>query len=223
MDCRPSTDAEVGAPGVGAPGVGAPGVGAPGVGAPGVGAPGVGATSVGANGVGLPGAGIAGAGLPGVGAGLPGIGTGVVETGVGVPEVEAAVRGRFRAGPFRVVIADDADGLRELLCLLFDTEPDFMVVGRAANGAEAVEVVTRTAPDLVLLDVAMPVLDGIGALPHVRMAAPDARVVIFTGFSENALRDEVMALGADELMEKDLSTGALLDRLRQMCRRPRLV
>ncbi|MCK9925689.1 response regulator transcription factor [Frankia sp. Mgl5] len=176
----------------------------------------VGVAEVGVAEVGLPEVGVAGAGLNG--AGLNGAGV----SDAGVARAPAG-RGRFRPGPFRVVIADDADGLRELLCLLFDTEPDFTVVGRATNGAEAVEVVTQTAPDLVLLDVAMPVLDGIGALPHVRMAAPDARVVIFTGFSESALRDEVMALGADELMEKDLSTSALLDRLRQMCRRPRLV
>lgn len=158
--------------------------------------------------------------------GVPGVGV-VSEVGV-VPDVEVAhrasvTRGRGRPGPYRVVVADDADGLRELLCLLFDTEPDFTVVGRATNGAEAVEVVTRTEPDLVLLDVAMPVLDGLGALPRVRTAAPRARVVIFTGFSGGGLREEAMALGADELMEKDLSTGALLDRLRQMCRQPRPV
>jgi len=130
-------------------------------------------------------------------------------------------RERSADGPFRVVVADDADSLRELLCLLLDTEPDFTVVGLATNGAEAVDVVTRTAPDLVLLDVAMPVLDGIGALPRVRTAVPDARVVIFTGFSEASLRDEVMALGADALMEKGLATGQLVDQLRHVCRQPR--
>lgn len=168
--------------------------------------------------VGVTGAGVSGA--PGVGA--PGVGAaGVGVAGVGVAERASAARGRGRPGPYRVVVADDADGLRELLCLLFDTEPDFTVVGRATNGAEAVEVVSRTGPDLVLLDVAMPVLDGIGALPRVRRAAPEAHVVIFTGFSGGSLREQVLALGADELMEKDLSTGVLLDRLRQMCRRPR--
>ena len=130
-------------------------------------------------------------------------------------------RDRSEGGPFRVVVADDADSLRELLCLLLDTEPDFTVVGLATNGAEAVDVVARTAPDLVLLDVAMPVLDGLGALPRVRTAVPDARVVIFTGFSEATLRDEAMALGADALMEKGLATGQLVDQLRHVCRQPR--
>lgn len=134
----------------------------------------------------------------------------------GAPEVRNAA-----GGPFRVVVADDADGLRELLCLLLNTEPDFVVVGSATNGAEAVDVVARTEPDLVILDVAMPVLDGLEALPRVRTAVPDARVVIFTAFTETALRTKVMALGADELMEKGLSTGQLVDRLREMCRQPR--
>ncbi|EFC85569.1 response regulator receiver protein [Parafrankia sp. EUN1f] len=168
-------------------------------------------TGVDVPGVDVPEAGVSAAGLPEVGI-------------AGAAHRVSVARGRGgRRGPYRVVVADDADGLRELLCLLFDTEPDFTVVGRAANGAEAVEVVARTEPDLVLLDVAMPVLDGLGALPRVRRAVPEARVVIFTGFSERSLREEAMALGADELMEKDLSTGALLDRIRQMCRRPRLV
>ncbi|WP_251748644.1 response regulator transcription factor [Frankia sp. AiPs1] len=124
--------------------------------------------------------------------------------------------------PRRVVVVDDADGVRELLCLLLGAEPDFVVVGAAANGAEAIDEVVRTAPDLVLLDLAMPVLDGLGALPRIRRVAPHATVVIFTGFSEDALLDRVLALGADALLEKGLATGPLVDQLRSLCaaRRP---
>ncbi|SNQ48655.1 Response regulator containing a CheY-like receiver domain and an HTH DNA-binding domain [Frankia canadensis] len=122
----------------------------------------------------------------------------------------------------RVVVVDDADGVRDLLCLLLGTEPDFVVVGAAANGVEAIDEVVRTDPDLVLLDLAMPVLDGIGALPRIRRIAPRAVVVIFTGFSEDALLDRVLALGADALLEKGLATGPLVDQLRRLCatRRP---
>jgi DNA-binding NarL/FixJ family response regulator len=115
------------------------------------------------------------------------------------------------------VVADDADGVRELICLLLDMEPDFTIVGRAANGAEAVEVVAATGPDLVLLDVAMPVLDGIAALPRIRRLVPGARVVVFTGFSAYTVREEAMALGADDVMEKGLGTGPLMERLRAVC------
>ncbi|WP_131748683.1 response regulator transcription factor [Frankia sp. Cppng1_Ct_nod] len=128
----------------------------------------------------------------------------------GKPQAQAAVR---------VVVADDADGVRDLVCLLLDMEPDFVVVGQARDGAEAVEIVSRTVPDLVLLDVAMPVLDGLAALPAVRRAAPGARVVIFTGFSEQALGEQASALGAHALIEKGLATDGLVDRLRDVCGR----
>ncbi|WP_248818092.1 response regulator transcription factor [Frankia sp. AgB32] len=124
--------------------------------------------------------------------------------------------------PRRVVVVDDADGVRDLLCLLLGAEPDFVIVGAASNGVEAIEEVVRTAPDLVLLDLAMPVLDGIGALPRIRRAVPQAVVVIFTGFSEEVLLDRVLSLGADALLEKGLATGPLVDQLRKLCASPRL-
>ncbi|SBW28697.1 response regulator receiver protein [Candidatus Protofrankia californiensis] len=119
----------------------------------------------------------------------------------------------------RVVVADDADGVRDLVCLLLDMEPDFVVVGQARDGAEAIEIVSCTEPDLVLLDVAMPVMDGLTALPAVRRVAPRARVVIFTGFSEQALGEQASALGAHALIEKGLAVDSLVDRLREVCGR----
>jgi CheY-like chemotaxis protein len=150
----------------------------------------------------------------------------VTTAATAVPGAPGTVRavlpaGRVDSAPVRVVVADDADGIRELLCLLLDMEPDFTVVGWASNGAEAVDVVARTEPDLVVLDVAMPVLDGLGALPEIRRSAPEARIVIFTGFSAPALYDQVRALGADDLVEKGLDTGPLVDRLRTVCHGPR--
>ncbi len=128
----------------------------------------------------------------------------------GEPGVQDAVR---------VVVADDADGVRDLVCLLLGMEPDFVVVGQARDGAEVIEIVSRTEPDLVLLDVAMPVMDGLAALPVVRRIAPRARVVIFTGFSEQALGEQASALGAHALIEKGLAVDSLVDRLRDVCGR----
>ncbi|WP_047221534.1 response regulator transcription factor [Protofrankia symbiont of Coriaria myrtifolia] len=128
----------------------------------------------------------------------------------GEPGVQDAVR---------VVVADDADGVRDLVCLLLDMEPDFVIVGRARDGAEAIEIVSRTDPDLVLLDVAMPVMDGLTALPVIRRTVPRARVVIFTGFSERALGEQASTLGAHALIEKGLAIDSLVDRLRDVCGR----
>lgn len=120
----------------------------------------------------------------------------------------------------RVVVADDTASVRDLVCLLLGMEPDFTIVGQACNGAEAVDVVAGTHPDLVLLDVVMPVLDGVSALPRVRAAAPGARVVIFTGSCEGSLARDVAALGADALVEKELVNGPFVERLREVCHRP---
>jgi DNA-binding NarL/FixJ family response regulator len=118
----------------------------------------------------------------------------------------------------RVVVADDADGLRELVCLLLDLESDFTVVGRARDGREAVDVVADTGPDLVVMDVAMPVMDGFTAFSGVRAAAPAAKVVFFTAFGEHSVGDTVRALGADGLIEKNVAVETIADRLRSVCR-----
>jgi DNA-binding NarL/FixJ family response regulator len=122
--------------------------------------------------------------------------------------------------PIRVVVADDADGVRELVCLLLDLERDFEVVGQARDGMEAVGVVAATRPDLVLLDVAMPVLDGLTALPRVRAAAPAARVVVFTGFTADSLAREAAERGAHALIEKGTGADALIAQLREVVVRP---
>jgi DNA-binding NarL/FixJ family response regulator len=118
------------------------------------------------------------------------------------------------------VVADDADGVRELVCLLLGMEPDFTVVGQARDGAEAIARVIETSPDLVLLDVAMPVLDGMAALPEVLRRAPGARVVVFTGFAEPSVHAEALALGAHDVVVKGLGLASLVDRLREVCARP---
>jgi DNA-binding NarL/FixJ family response regulator len=119
------------------------------------------------------------------------------------------------------VVADDADGVRELTCLLLEMDGDFQVVGRAKDGAEAIELARCTNPDLVVLDVAMPVMDGLAALPQLRDEHPDARLVLFTGFRESALEREARAAGADALIEKGVGVQTLVQQLREVCRLPR--
>lgn len=116
----------------------------------------------------------------------------------------------------RVVVADDAEGIRELMVLLLGMEPDFEVVGQARNGREAVERCRECRPDLVLLDLAMPVLDGLAALPLIRRVAPGARLVVFTAFLEPALVRQALEAGADAMLEKGSGVGMLVDRLREL-------
>ena len=116
----------------------------------------------------------------------------------------------------RVLVVDDAANLRELLTLLLEVEDDFEVVGTAADGAQALRIAAGLAPDVVLLDLAMPVMDGLAALPELRRQLPKARIVIFSGFEHEALAKQALAAGADDYIEKGTSVTHLVDRLRAL-------
>jgi len=114
----------------------------------------------------------------------------------------------------RVLVVDDAANLRELLTLLLDTEDDFEVIGTASDGEQAIVVAESLSPDIVLLDLAMPVMDGMQALPQLRRLLPEAIIVIFSGFEQASLIDEAMSAGADAYLEKGASVTQLVDLLR---------
>lgn len=116
----------------------------------------------------------------------------------------------------RVLVVDDAANLRELLSLLLDTEDDFEVIGTASDGIQALAVADGMQPDIVLLDLAMPVMDGMQALPELRRMLPAALIVIFSGFEQAALVDEALAAGADAYLEKGASVTQLVDLLREL-------
>jgi DNA-binding NarL/FixJ family response regulator len=118
------------------------------------------------------------------------------------------------------VVVDDAANLRELLTLLLDTEDDFEVVGSACDGEQALVAAESLLPDIVLLDLAMPVMDGMQALPGLRKLLPTATIVIFSGFEQASLIDEALAAGADAYLEKGASVMQLVDLLRKQRGRP---
>jgi DNA-binding NarL/FixJ family response regulator len=116
----------------------------------------------------------------------------------------------------RVLVVDDAANLRELLTILLDVEDDFEVVGTAADGEQAIVAAERLQPDIVLLDLAMPVMDGLQALPQLREHVPAARIVIFSGFEHAALAAQALDAGADAYIEKGTSVTQLVAQLRQL-------
>ncbi len=120
------------------------------------------------------------------------------------------------AAPIRVVIADDAAGLRRLLRAVLTRGAEFEVVGEAGNGAEAVVEVSRTRPDLVLLDLAMPVMDGLEALPKIVAVSPQTRVVVLSGFDAAQMEDEARALGAHGYLTKGLSPDHMVAALHRV-------
>jgi two-component system, chemotaxis family, chemotaxis protein CheY len=97
--------------------------------------------------------------------------------------------------PVRVVMIDDSADLRGLVRFAL-TRAGMDVVGEAGDGSAGIEVVREERPDVVLLDLAMPIMDGVEALPHIRELVPDARIIVFSGF-DVALSEQVLESGAD--------------------------
>lgn len=100
-----------------------------------------------------------------------------------------------RSESLRILIADDHPAMREAI---YESVIDFgEVVGAAHNGQQAVDLVARLEPDVVVMDLRMPILDGIEATRVIKAQHPHVRVVVYTAYDDRALLEEVIAAGAD--------------------------
>ena len=108
----------------------------------------------------------------------------------------------------RVVLADDADDLRMLMRITLESDGRFEVVGDAANGAEALDLLEREAPDAVVLDIAMPLMDGLQVLSEMRARGLSVKVLAFSGFN-GGVEEKAKRLGAHDYLSK--GTTALID------------
>lgn len=93
--------------------------------------------------------------------------------------------------------------MRDVNRLILEQTGRFKVVGEAADGLEAIDGASEHQPDLVLLDITMPGMDGFEALPHIRSVAPQTLVVVLTGLSGEEVRRKALGLGAVGLLEKE--------------------
>ncbi|MCX3058974.1 response regulator transcription factor [Streptomyces beihaiensis] len=121
--------------------------------------------------------------------------------------------------PVTVVLADDEHMVRTALRAILSAEPDIEVVGEAASGAEAVSVVRELSPDVVLMDVRMPEVDGIRATEQIlrTMTAPP-RIVVVTTFENDAYVYEALRAGAAGFLLKRSDADALVDAVRMVAR-----
>ena len=113
----------------------------------------------------------------------------------------------------RVCVVDDQTLVREGIRALLDLLPDIEVVGEAADGIAALEVLARTAPDVVLLDLRMPELDGLGVLRELKLRGGPPAVVLTT-FDDDALMLEAIRQGARGFLLKDVSLERLAEVIR---------
>ena len=105
--------------------------------------------------------------------------------------------------PLRIVIADDQASVRQGLVLLLDGLPDIEVVGAAADGEQALDLVAEHHPDAILLDLNMPVLDGIGAIRRLRAEHPDVAIVVLTTYADDSSVLDALRAGARSYLTKD--------------------
>lgn len=114
----------------------------------------------------------------------------------------------------RLAIADDHHLFRAALAQYLGSQNGFQIVGEAANGKEAVDLVLERDPDVILLDIVMPVLDGIQAAREIRRVHPRTEIVIITGHHNEAYQREAFEAGARGYLFKDCSPHNLMDAIR---------
>ncbi len=102
----------------------------------------------------------------------------------------------------RVFLLDDVDSMRALLRLVLEEDPALTIVGEAADGLVGVDEIGRLQPDVVLLDLSLPGIDGLEAIPIIHARAPDARIVVFSGYEARQMADLALQAKASRYIEK---------------------
>lgn len=111
--------------------------------------------------------------------------------------------------PITILLAEDhrviRDGLRDLL----HAETDIQVVGEAENGRQAVALASKLCPDVILMDISMPLLNGIDATRQIMQSSPSTKVLVFSSYNDDLYIEQAMAFGASGYLVKQTDTLAL--------------
>jgi two-component system, NarL family, nitrate/nitrite response regulator NarL len=138
-----------------------------------------------------------------------------------MPENNAAVNGPGSGGAgvkpkIRIVVADDHPIFRDGLCRLLALEEDFEVVAQASDGAQVLEILQRLEPDILLLDLKMPGLDGLGTLQRLQAARNKTRVIVLTASDDKNEFVQAMKLGTSGIVLKQTATELLIKSIRKV-------
>lgn len=123
-------------------------------------------------------------------------------------------------GSIGVLICDDVEAMRVLLGVVVGLRAGLHVVGEAADGEQAITEAARLKPDVVLLDLSMPRRTGLDALPEIKRVAPEAKVIVLSGFATSMLAPDVLALGADRYIEKGVDPDTIAAMIEEVATAP---
>src|SRR4051794_41199289 len=124
------------------------------------------------------------------------------------------------ADRIRVLVCDDVAMLRELIRYELEEDEDVVVVGEADNGLDSVRLAEELEPDIVVLDLAMPGIDGLEAITRMRAVPAPPTILVHSGFDADTMRDRVLALGAAQYLEKGGNLREVRTAVRELMDRP---
>jgi DNA-binding NarL/FixJ family response regulator len=116
----------------------------------------------------------------------------------------------------RILIVDDSAAVRRLIREEIDAHTGWAVYGEAENGQQAIEKAEELKPDLIVLDLSMPVMNGLQAAPTLRKLLPSTPIVMFTSFKTNHLRDQALKAGVTVMIEKSNSLTVLVNTIQSL-------
>jgi DNA-binding NarL/FixJ family response regulator len=116
----------------------------------------------------------------------------------------------------RVLLVDDNAVVRSLVRQLFELQPDFEISGEAENGRDAIEKAEKLKPDLIILDLVMPVMNGLDAAPLLKQLLPDTPIVLFTQQERSEVERLARAPGIDAVVSKSLAASELVPKVQAL-------
>jgi CheY-like chemotaxis protein len=118
--------------------------------------------------------------------------------------------------PKTILVADDNAAIRRALCEMFEIEEDYDLCAEAVNGEEAIALAKKHRPDLVILDLSMPILNGYDAAREIRRIIPDVRIILFTLYAET-VREQLMGVNSPiDLIVSKIDSATLLKHVRSL-------
>jgi DNA-binding NarL/FixJ family response regulator len=126
-------------------------------------------------------------------------------------------RSRGARNRCRVLVVDDTPEIRQLVRFTLELDGRFEIVGEAEDGATAIDLTDSKDPDAVVLDLAMPVMDGLQAIPEIRRISPDTKILVLSGFDARRTSDEAIERGAHAYVEKGENISELASLLADLC------